>query len=680
MAINVELHNAQFMGDIVAGTALPRDLANVRQCDLCRHEAIIPKKAKEPVIECPNCNELSLRRKFNVRFSTGRKPHFGQVFYGNPYLEDFKGDPDLKLMLGTQIVCNQTATTGCHMTEAFRLCFMAKTGFQFPMGERLPDLHLTDDEVNLPPIIEGRYWVIATGKRPPFTSKFWPPERWQYVVSQFPEITFVQIGFEDGKKESEYYQPMIYGDNVIDMIGQTQDARSGIRDLFRLVYHADGCLSLVSSLMHVAAGFRKPCVVIGGARENVKLEAYPFHRYIHYQGSMKCIGKDPKGYERNHDGIYSCFKESADACPNLDQGYPTCMLMIDPEQVIDGMRSYYVGGALEMPKERAIKVAKKKPRFKMVCNTRYMGGGEQSAVWIANRMLLEGYEVSLIPTGGVCREFSVALSPHVILDSLEHPLTEQCDILMVYANDMTGGFDGKYGLLEHVNAEKKIMVLNYRLMQAGQAEWSRHWDQYIFLCSELEAKFKKRVPDCNSLILPPPVDLRPFFEALHGSRDRTMHIVRISSQGDSKYPENIRTLVEQIHTVHPNARFTFMGGHRSLRDLEYVDNLDAYSTSVLDVLSRGSVFWYPLPEGYLDNGPRVIMEAMATGLPVIADNRGGAKDRIALGTGWLCNTIEDHLTLIGDLTGKALEQAGQAAKTHAAKHFDPELWIKTILE
>lgn len=678
MGITVELHNSQFLGDLVAGTTAPRDMAAVRQCSACSYETVLPNKAIHKMVDCPSCGRPTLGRKFQVRFNTGGKPHFQQIFYGNPYLDYFPGNPDIYLNVGTQLACNRTNSTGCHITEAFRMAIMAKTGFDFPMGERLPDLHLTEDEKRLPPIIEGRYWVIASGKRPPFTSKFWPPERWQYVISQFPEITFVQIGFEDGKKRSEHYQPKIYGDNMIDMIGQTQDARSGIRDLFRLVYHADGCLSLASSLMHIAAGFRKPCVVIGGAREPARFEMYPFHRYIHYQGAMKCVGKDPGGYERDHQGIHSCWKQSTNACPNLDQGYPTCMLMIDPEQVIDGMRSYYVGGALEMPKERAIKAAKTKPKFKIVCNARYMGGGERSAVWIANRMLLEGYEVSLIPTGGVCREFSVALSPHVILDSLEHPLTEQCDILMVYANDMTGGFDGKYGLLEHVNAKKKIMVLNYRLMQAGQVEWSRHWDRYTFLCSELEQKFKKLVPGCNSLMLPPPVDLKPFLDADLGSLDKTLHVVRIGSQGESKYPDNIREVVERIHAIHPPVKFTMMGGSDKLKDLDYVDNIKEYSKPVMDIMKKGSVFWYPLPEDYLDNGPRVIMEAMAAGLPVVADNRGGAKDRIVPGTGWLCDSDAEHIQRITGTSSKEWDRMGKAAKEYA-RAFDSERWIDAIL-
>lgn len=676
--IKVELHNAQFFGDIVAGTAVVRDMAAVRRCTECQWEAVLPGKAAEVITRCPACDRTSLRRKFRIRFNAGRRIAFQQIFHGNPYIEHFDGKADITLMLGTQLACNRTSSTGCHMTEAFRMAVMSSTGFDFPMGELLPDLHITEDEKKLPPIIEGRYWLIANGKRPPFTSKFWPPERWQAAISAFPELTFVQVGLDDGKKESGHFHPKLYGDNVIDLVGKTQDPRSGIRDLFRLVYHADGCLSLVSSLMHIAAGFRKPCIVIGGAREPARFEMYPFHRYIHNQGAMKCTGKDTEGNDRDHQGIHSCWKQSAAACPNLDQGYPTCMLMIEPDQVIDGIRSYYVGGALEIPQAPAILSVKKKPRFKLVCNTRYMGGGERSATWIANRMLLEGYEVSLIPTSGVCREFDVTLSPHVLLDSLEHPLTEPCDILMVYANDMTGGFDNRYKLLECVNAEKKIMVLNYRLMQAGEIEWSKHWDQYIFLCSDLEAEFKKRVPDCNSLILSPPVDLKPFLGMDLGSLDKRLHVARIGSQGSSKYPDNIREIVEQIKKVHPAVTFTMMGGHKSLQGLDYVENLPEHSRPVRDVLKEANLFWYILPDNYLDNGPRVIMEAMAAGLPVVADNRGGAKDRVTDEAGWLCDGIDEHIKVFSEITGKSLVEKGRAAKAKAMT-FDPDQWIGAIL-
>jgi hypothetical protein len=53
--IKIELHNAQFMGDLVTGTTAPRDMAACRRCVECGFEAIMQGKAKELCIRCPNC-------------------------------------------------------------------------------------------------------------------------------------------------------------------------------------------------------------------------------------------------------------------------------------------------------------------------------------------------------------------------------------------------------------------------------------------------------------------------------------------------------------------------------------------------------------------------------------------------------------------------------------------------
>lgn len=674
--IKLRLDNAQFLGDVICATPALRDMAKRRRCTECLFEANVPNKDLEGPLDCPNCGRQTFDKKFLTKFYTGKgKKSFMAVFDENPYVVDYDGEPDMILKLGTNLGCKGSNTSGEHITQAFRKSILAKTGFEFPQGELRPDLHLSEYEKTMRPI-EGRYWVICIGKRVPFTSKFWPPERWQAVIDALPEITFVQVG------HSEHEHHELQGDNVINMIGKTEDGRTGIRDLFRLVYHSDGCCSLVSSLMHIAAAFKKPCVIPAGAREPVRFEQYAFHRYLHLQGSMECHGPSSDDIQRNHGGITSCWKASADACPNLEDGYPKCIMMISIGDVTNAIKSYYTGGLLEPVSERATMSSTKRPVCKLVCNAHAWGGGERSAAWLANRMLLEGYDVQVLPTGGVNDNFRSKTSPYVTIGDPSHPLTEPCDLMIAYTNDMTGKFqnDPRIALLEHVQAKRKIMVLNYRLQAAGKLDWTKTWDKYIFLCSDMETAFRERVPECSSVVLPPPVDLKPFLDTNFGSLNRTLHIVRVGSQSSQKIPKNIRQVVERIKGVHPSASFTFMGGHESLKGLDYVDQFEEYSKSVMDILRKGTVFWYMLPEGYLDNGPRVIMEAMAAGLPVIADNRGGAKDRIAPGTGWLCDTVEDHITVIGDITGPLLAQSGKRAREHAKANFDPEKWINAILE
>lgn len=756
--IKLDIRNAQFMGDVICMSCVPRDMAAVRRCTECLFEAVVPNKKLEPALPCPNCGRQTLAKKFKVRVRTydvkedgskEGKVHFMAIFAANPYIDDFDGEPDMVLRLGTNLGCKGSNSSGEHITQAYRKAVIAKTGFQFPQGLLRPDLHLSEHEINMPRLVDGRYWVICIGKRPPFTSKYWPAERWQKVVENLPEITFVQVG------HSDHEHVELQGDNVINMIGKTQDQETGIRDLFRLVYHSDGCCSLVSSLMHIAAGFEKPCVVIAGAREPIRFEQYAFHRYLANQGSMKCEGitpgepiaevqitdtqmldsgmlpkpimeklnlrEKPLGHtskvirlsergdawlvdgdqndfyigdhegdiqiyeakNRQHGGITSCWKSSKDACPNLEEGYPKCIMMISVSDVTNAIKSYYAGAHLEPIQEKATVNIAKQPTCKIVCNAHAWGGGERSASWLANRMLLEGYEVHLVPTGNVNDNFRKELSPYVKLNEPQHPLTEPCDLLINYTNDMVFGFSDKYRLLEMVNAKRKVMVLNYRLGAAGKLEWTKHWSKYIFLCSDMQTEFKSRVPDCNSVVLPPPVDLKPFLDVNFGSLNRTLHVVRVGSQSSQKFPPNIKQIVQRIKEAHPSVSFTFMGGHPALNDLDYVTQYDEYSESVIDVLRKGTVFWYILPyEGkrYLDNGPRVIMEAMAAGLPIVADNWGGAADRITPETGWLCDSVDEHVNVFAGIDGKMLNTKGQAAKDRARSEFDPDRWVVEILD
>jgi len=79
-------------------------------------------------------------------------------------------------------------------------------------------------------------------------------------------------------------------------------------------------------------------------------------------------------------------------------------------------------------------------------------------------------------------------------------------------------------------------------------------------------------------------------------------------------------------------------------------------------------------------GPKVIMESQAVGLPVIADNHSGAKDRVIEGTGILCNNFQEHIAAIKYFTSEqAREMMGKAAKEHAKKEYNPEKWIEELI-
>ena len=100
---------------------------------------------------------------------------------------------------------------------------------------------------------------------------------------------------------------------------------------------------------------------------------------------------------------------------------------------------------------------------------------------------------------------------------------------------------------------------------------------------------------------------------------------------------------------------------------------------VPEFLRFGNCFWYILPPGYTEGGPKVILEAMSAGLSCIADNHSGMKDRITPETGWLVDNFEETIEIIKNLTPTILKDKGEAARERARKEFVAENWIYEIL-
>jgi ADP-heptose:LPS heptosyltransferase len=668
------------------------------------------------------CAVRDLKAAYPDRYLINVQSTAMRIWDYNPNISHFD-DPDMVIALGPKKFINGSQTRGLHFANAFRESMENNLNISIPQGKIKPDIYLSDDEKK-DKIIDGRYWLLVAGWKNDFTAKAWPPEWWVEVIKGLPEITFVQLG------EAKHNHPIFKGPNVINMIGETEDPLTGIRDLFKLYYHCDGSLGLVSMQMHMAAAFDKACVTVAGAREPVSFERYNHHQYLCNQNVAIAHEQTKKGVKRVHLCTYigtkipsdyrkhkllcpdykpidpgkipikSCWKSKIQGCPRReligDTEYAKCLLSIKPEDVIRAVRSYYEGGALQYPEKKATKMQKvpqpkvpqqslqpfpmpsdNKPIFKMVCNAHAYIGGERSCAYIMNRMVEKGYHVQMVPTKGVCNEFKEKI-PDV---EITQHLTAPCDILMIYANDMIWGFNKPPypDLMPKLQADKKILMLNFKLGAAGKAEWTKHWDLYGFLCSQMRDEFLKRVPGANCFVLPPAVDIEPFLQ-VKVNYNRTFHLVRHSSQGDAKHPADTADMIRKIRELRPRAEFSFMPGPTFMGPIPKVYCYEKNEMKVEDFLFGGTCFWYRLPEGYSDQGPRTIIEAMAVGLPVMADNRWGAKDRVTPETGWLCDNEEDYLSAAIEANVNTLAHKGQAAKERARDKFNPHNWIRTIIE
>lgn len=184
---------------------------------------------------------------------------------------------------------------------------------------------------------DTRFWIIVSGGKYDFTAKWWDPARCQQVVDHFRgRIQFVQVG------EGGHHHPPLEG--VIDLRGKTD-----LRQLVRLVYHADGVLCPVTLLMHLAAAVEmkrtppknRPCVVVAGGREPPHWEAYPHHQFIHTVGALPCCDHGGCWKSRVHplgDGDEKDRPENL--CVDPVGSIPRCMDLITADEVIRRIELY----------------------------------------------------------------------------------------------------------------------------------------------------------------------------------------------------------------------------------------------------------------------------------------------------------------------------------------------------
>lgn len=347
--------------------------------------------------------------------------------------------------------------------------------------------------------------------------------------------------------------------------------------------------------------------------------------------------------------------------------------------------------------------------IKIVSTARGWGGCARSITTIMKMLLKAGHEVEFIPFRGAVtsKEFidvlKNGLSAVRVNPSLE-AVREHCDVLLVYADDYVWEFPKLGDAFSAVNADRKIMMLNYRRGGIGEIPWTKGWDRYLFLNSKQEKDLLRLLPEASTAVYPPCTDLAPFFEAKI-DYSGPIRIVRHNSQGDTKFDKSgattfvdgqaQRVLTLESDGAHlPQAAWEIKRALESRQDLEmhmlpgpsFVEPSDRFKKYartgipglIRQFLENGNLFWYSLPQGYLDMGPRVILEAMAAGLPVIADNWGGAPDRITPETGWICDKKEEMLEIIKNVTPEELESKGRAARERALKEFRPERWIEEL--
>jgi len=281
-----------------------------------------------------------LHRAYPGRFLTDVRTSCPALWEHNPHLTPLDpAAPDVRSMVCHYPLIHQCNTAPYHFIHGFIEYLNDQLGLRIRPTEFKGDIHLSDEEKARPSLVEatlGRpapYWIIAAGGKYDYTIKWWHRRRWQEVVDHFQgKLLFVQVG------EKGHYHPPLKG--VLDLRGKTT-----LRELIRLVYHADGIVCPVTLLMHLAAAVPLPpgrqrlrsCVVVAGGREPAHWEQYPGHHFLHTIGALDCCATGGCWKARTVALGDGSPLDSLDAlCRAVGlSGIPRCMEMVSPQQVLE---------------------------------------------------------------------------------------------------------------------------------------------------------------------------------------------------------------------------------------------------------------------------------------------------------------------------------------------------------
>jgi ADP-heptose:LPS heptosyltransferase len=273
------------------------------------------------------------------------------LWENNPYLTPLdEEDPQARVIECHYPLIDRSNTTPYHCLHGFIEFLNDTLGLQIRPTAFKGDIHLSELEKSWYSQIreltgqDTPFWVISAGGKFDYTIKWWDVRRYQEVVDHFQNrIQFVQVGAVGD------YHPKLEG--VIDLRGKTD-----LRQLVRLVYHAQGVLCPVTCLMHLAAAVEskpgqppnRPCVVVGGGREPNQWEAYPHHQFLHTNGALTCCAQGGCWRSRTTPLGDDPDKDHPDqVCVNVVDHLPRCMHLISADEVIRRIRQYFEGGSIQ---------------------------------------------------------------------------------------------------------------------------------------------------------------------------------------------------------------------------------------------------------------------------------------------------------------------------------------------
>jgi ADP-heptose:LPS heptosyltransferase len=282
-------------------------------------------------------------------FRVDVRTRYPQLWANNPHVSHLdEASPEVEQVDTNALKATRSSPPLSIVTHHILRYFSLLPGVAIAPSAFRGDLHLSSKEkgwmsqVQELTRIRLPFWVISAGGRRKESVTKWDATRFQNVVDAFRDrILFVQVGLEQEQGTTL--------DGVIDLRGRTD-----LRQLVRLVFHAQGVLSTPNLLVHLAAAIptrnghhNRACVVIAGGSQP-HWQPYPTHHGLHTVGALTCCSISGCGRTRLFALGDGSPEDAADQlCVQPVGDLPRCMHIIHEGKVIRAIRRYFDGGLLE---------------------------------------------------------------------------------------------------------------------------------------------------------------------------------------------------------------------------------------------------------------------------------------------------------------------------------------------
>jgi len=252
-----------------------------------------------------------------------------ELFANNPSITPLHDDEGMHINLHYPLI-KQSNQLPIHFIQAYHGYLSNGLGMHIPVRSSFPEVYLSEEEQELPfDLAEQKpYWVIVSGGKSDFTNKWPDVGNLRVAIPLAGNLTWVQVGSDD----EGHTHPSVGAD--INLVGKTNT-----RELLRIINGAAGVVCPNTFIMHIAAAFRKPCVVLAGGREPLSWFQYPNHRVLHTIGSLDCC-KDQGCWKSRIFALNDGDEADNSLCdyPNIITGFAQCQSMITPERIARAVR------------------------------------------------------------------------------------------------------------------------------------------------------------------------------------------------------------------------------------------------------------------------------------------------------------------------------------------------------